>query len=398
MATKKTTRKSSSRSRKKTSKAALEKKRQSANLIGGTVTFVLGLLLFFMALIPGENVWLFFHNTLFGLFGVGGYLFPVLLCICGLIAVLRKEIVKLANKLWQALLVLILFSSAVQVIFVGRFAVGNLGDVLSGLWQDGVQLTGGGVFSVLLGWPLLTAFGQIGASIFLVLVGLLVLLLLTGRSLLDIINTFRQPDDEAAQEYQQAQEELREQKRQLRQQQRQIRREEKLQRKRRQIDIALTEADHQRLQQQKQAKDNENPMLKKPIHQAPVPEVSNNRFDFRQVEEIPKAAAKPEKKTSKQAASQPTAEEQPQDAQLNELVNRAIPKPIQPDLFGDTAKDVPPPASEAPETESCDACAQDCRRQVPEMVEGSVKENVPKHGREQMLRFKISRVKIDGNI
>ena len=81
MATKKTTRKSSSRSRKKTSKAALEKKRQSANLIGGTVTFVLGLLLFFMALIPGENVWLFLHNTLFGLFGVGGYLFPVLLCI-----------------------------------------------------------------------------------------------------------------------------------------------------------------------------------------------------------------------------------------------------------------------------------------------------------------------------
>ena len=355
MATKKTTRKSSSRSRKKTSKAALEKKRQSANLIGGTVTFVLGLLLFFMALIPGENVWLFLHNTLFGLFGVGGYLFPVLLCICGLIAVLRKEIVKLANKLWQALLVLILFSSAVQVIFVGRFAVGNLGDVLSGLWQDGVQLTGGGVFSVLLGWPLLTAFGQIGASIFLVLVGLLVLLLLTGRSLLDIINTFRQPDDEAAQEYQQAQEELREQKRQLRQQQRQIRREEKLQRKRRQIDIALTEADHQRLQQQKQAKDNENPMLKKPIHQAPVPEVSNNRFDFRQVEEIPKAAAKPEKKTSKQAASQPTAEEQPQDAQLNELVNRAIPKPIQPDLSGDTAKEVPPPASEAPETAAAEA-------------------------------------------
>ena len=355
MATKKTTRKSSSRSRKKTSKAALEKKRQSANLIWGTVTFVLGLLLFFMALIPGENVWLFFHNTLFGLFGVGGYLFPVLLCICGLIAVLRKEIVKLANKLWQALLVLILFSSAVQVIFVGRFAVGNLGDVLSGLWQDGVQLTGGGVFSVLLGWPLLTAFGQIGASIFLVLVGLLVLLLLTGRSLLDIINTFRQPDDEAAQEYQQAQEELREQKRQLRQQQRQIRREEKLQRKRRQIDIALTEADHQRLQQQKQAKDNENPMLKKPIHQAPVPEVSNNRFDFRQVEEIPKAAAKPEKKTSKQAASQPTAEEQPQDAQLNELVNRAIPKPIQPDLSGDTAKEVPPPASEAPETAVAEA-------------------------------------------
>ena len=355
MATKKTTRKSSSRSRKKTSKAALEKKRQSANLIGGTVTFVLGLLLFFMALIPGENVWLFLHNTLFGLFGIGGYLFPVLLCICGLIAVLRKEIVKLANKLWQALLVLILFSSAVQVIFVGRFTVGNLGDVLSGLWQDGVQLTGGGVFSVLLGWPLLTAFGQIGASIFLVLVGLLVLLLLTGRSLLDIINTFRQPDDEAAQEYQQAQEELREQKRQLRQQQRQIRREEKLQRKRRQIDIALTEADHQRLQQQKQAKDNENPMLKKPIHQAPVPEVSNNRFDFRQVEEIPKAAAKPEKKTSKQAASQPAAEEQPQDAQLNELVNRAIPKPIQPDLSGNTAKEVPPPASEAPETAAAEA-------------------------------------------
>ena len=244
MATKKTTGKSSSRSKRRTSsrksssKAALEKKRQSTNLIGGTITFVLGLLLLFMALIPGENAWLFLHNTLFGLFGVGGYVLPVLLCICGLIAVLRKEIVKLANKLWQALLVLILFSSAVQVIFVGQFAQGNLGDVLSGLWQDGVQLTGGGVLSVLLGWPLLTAFGQVGASIFLVLVGLLVLLLLTGRSLLDVINTFRQPDDEAAQQYQEAQEELREQKRQLRQQQRQIRREEKLQKKRRQIDIS----------------------------------------------------------------------------------------------------------------------------------------------------------------
>lgn len=61
MATKKTTGKSSSRSKRRTSsrksssKAALEKKRQSTNLIGGTITFVLGLLLLFMALIPGEN-------------------------------------------------------------------------------------------------------------------------------------------------------------------------------------------------------------------------------------------------------------------------------------------------------------------------------------------------------
>lgn len=354
MATKKTTGKSSSRSKRRTSsrksssKAALEKKRQSTNLIGGTITFVLGLLLLFMALIPGENAWLFLHNTLFGLFGVGGYVLPILLCICGLIAVLRKEIVKLANKLWQALLVLILFSSAVQVIFVGQFAQGNLGDVLSGLWQDGVQLTGGGVLSVLLGWPLLTAFGQVGASIFLVLVGLLVLLLLTGRSLLDVINTFRQPDDEAAQQYQEAQEELREQKRQLRQQQRQIRREEKLQKKRRQIDIALTEADHQRLQQQKSAEDTENPMLKKPIHQAPIPKVTNNRFDFRQVEDISETTPPAEQKTEKKSASRPASanppapeEEQPQDAQLNELVKKAIPQPVQPDLSGDTLRETP---------------------------------------------------------
>lgn len=354
MATKKTTGKSSSRSKRRTSsrksssKAALEKKRQSTNLIGGTITFVLGLLLLFMALIPGENAWLFLHNTLFGLFGVGGYVLPVLLCICGLIAVLRKEIVKLANKLWQALLVLILFSSAVQVIFVGQFAQGNLGDVLSGLWQDGVQLTGGGVFSMLLGWPLLAAFGQVGASIFLVLVGLLVLLLLTGRSLLDVINTFRQPDDEAAQQYQEAQEELREQKRQLRQQQRQIRREEKLQKKRRQIDIALTEADHQRLQQQKSAEDTENPMLKKPIHQAPIPKVTNNRFDFRQVEDISETTPPAEQKTEKKSASRPASanppapeEEQPQDAQLNELVKKAIPQPIQPELSGDTLRETP---------------------------------------------------------
>lgn len=354
MATKKTTGKSSSRSKRRTSsrksssKVALEKKRQSTNLIGGTITFVLGLLLLFMALIPGENAWLFLHNTLFGLFGVGGYVLPILLCICGLIAVLRKEIVKLANKLWQALLVLILFSSAVQVIFVGQFAQGNLGDVLSGLWQDGVQLTGGGVFSVLLGWPLLTAFGQVGASIFLVLVGLLVLLLLTGRSLLDVINTFRQPDDEAAQQYQEAQEELREQKRQLRQQQRQIRREEKLQKKRRQIDIALTEADHQRLQQQKSAEDTENPMLKKPIHQAPIPKVTNNRFDFRQVEDISETTPPAEQKTEKKSASRPASanppapeEEQPQDAQLNELVKKAIPQPVQPDLSGDTLRETP---------------------------------------------------------
>lgn len=359
MATKKTTGKSSSRSKRRTSsrksssKAALEKKRQSTNLIGGTITFVLGLLLLFMALIPGENAWLFLHNTLFGLFGVGGYVLPVLFCICGLIAVLRKEIVKLANKLWQALLVLILFSSAVQVIFVGQFAQGNLGDVLSGLWQDGVQLTGGGVFSVLLGWPLLTAFGQVGASIFLVLVGLLVLLLLTGRSLLDVINTFRQPDDEAAQQYQEAQEELREQKRQLRQQQRQIRREEKLQKKRRQIDIALTEADHQRLQQQKSAEDTENPMLKKPIHQAPIPKVTNNRFDFRQVEDISETTPPAEQKTEKKSASRPASanppapeEERPQDAQLNELVKKAIPQPIQPELSGDTLRET---AAQKPE-------------------------------------------------
>ena len=355
MATKKSTRKTSSRSGKRSSsgssKAALEKKKQSANLVGGTVVFILGLLLFFMALIPGENVWLFLHETLFGLFGIGGYLLPILLCICGLIAVLRKETVKLANKLWQALLVLILFSSAVQVIFVGQFVQGDLGAILNGLWQDGIRLTGGGVFSVMLGWPLLTAFGQVGASIFLVLVGLLVLLLLTGRSLLDIINTFRQPDDEAAQQYQQEQEELREQKRQLRQQQRQIRREEKLQRKRRQIDIALTEADHQRLQQQKQGGDGENPMLKKPIHQAPIPKVTNDRFDFRQVEDISEAPVQPEKKKSKTSsqAPEPAEEESPQDAQLNELVNKAIPKPIQPDLSGDTSKEAAPTSQEKSE-------------------------------------------------
>lgn len=55
------------------------KNKTTQNAVGPLFLFGLGLLLFFLVIVPGENIWLWIHNFIFSLFGVCAILLPILL-------------------------------------------------------------------------------------------------------------------------------------------------------------------------------------------------------------------------------------------------------------------------------------------------------------------------------
>ena len=81
----------------KTNSKSKSKSPQSA--IGSLILFGLGMLLFFLVIVPGENIWLWFHNFIFGLFGVCSILLPILLVCISVLEAFGKNVANLKLKI-----------------------------------------------------------------------------------------------------------------------------------------------------------------------------------------------------------------------------------------------------------------------------------------------------------
>lgn len=180
-----------------TSKKAAAAKKQAQNQMRAIVLFALGLLLLAIVFIKGEqgNFWNVLHRSIFGLFGVGGVFVAVTLLYLAILITAEKP---WKGRAFLCFVSVTAFCGALQ-IFVDKTALPSFDDgtyvrdmlmrsIISGM--DGV---GGGLLGTAFGFPLLWLCGQVGSGIIIVILLGVLLMLLSGTTLIGMLRAANRP-------------------------------------------------------------------------------------------------------------------------------------------------------------------------------------------------------------
>lgn len=215
MATKKTTSKTS-RGKKKTAnnnyKSNYEQVQRNKRQISAILLFTVGVFLLAVIAIKGTNLWLGLHNIIYGLFGLAGWLIPIAFIYIAVMATLDKPIGQIKHKIWQTgilvALVCGLFEICSQYPYSTENGVENFFETIAMLFENGIIIKGGGVFSAILGWPLYAACGKTGAIIIISLFLFAFIMLLTGSTLIGFFKGVYKPVKKIEETYVQRREEI----------------------------------------------------------------------------------------------------------------------------------------------------------------------------------------------
>lgn len=167
------------------------------NQIMAVILFAAAILMGCLVLIPGENVWLWLHQQLLGLFGVCAIFWPILLLYIAVVTALDRHDSKMSMKIVLMAVIIILLCAAVYV-FGNQFRDVSFWEELVALYGDGQVRKGAGFFSGLLGIPLASGLGSIGAKIFTLLLLFVAVMILTGTSLIKLFRVVSKPAGAAA--------------------------------------------------------------------------------------------------------------------------------------------------------------------------------------------------------
>lgn len=160
--------------------------------------FALAVFFMFVAIIKTEehNVWFWLNKIMFGLFGICAYIMPVLLGIVAILGAMDKFSGKFAARLTESGF-LVWFICAAMDIFSGVSErlpfVEHVGKSFD---YDGVF---GGVFGAALGHPMYKALGEIGSKITVIILIVVVLMFVTGTTLISAYGMLSKPIRSAGQ-------------------------------------------------------------------------------------------------------------------------------------------------------------------------------------------------------
>ncbi len=189
-------------------KAKYEKRRQSRRQMSAVLLFTVGVLIAAVALIPGTNFWRWCHDFLLGLCGLTIIAVPVSLIYIAVMATLDKSSGEIHNKVWQSAVLVMLICALVEVCQPAPFSGNDFFPVLIRLYDNGAALSGGGLLSALIGWPLYVGCGRVGTIIILVLVLFTFIMLLTGSTLIGLFRGIVKPVKKIEESYAAKREEL----------------------------------------------------------------------------------------------------------------------------------------------------------------------------------------------
>ena len=163
------------------------------NQMRAVVLFACAIFLACLVLVPGDNLWKWAHEAFLGIFGSWAMVWPILMVYVAIVTALEKPRGSISGKVWLSALIIVLFCMT-GYVFSGIlpasgtkfFAyIGSLYTANSGL--------GGGVVGGMLGLPLIRGVGETGAKIIVLLVLFVAMMILTGTTLVNLINAVRRP-------------------------------------------------------------------------------------------------------------------------------------------------------------------------------------------------------------
>lgn len=194
------------------SKKPVNKKNQKHKVqISAIILFGTSLLLGALVLVPGQNIWNILHNIILGIFGFTAYLLPLLLIYISIKVNIDENICSIKPKLIQAGLLLAVLSGFIQTTFIGEYPGENFFDSLINLYTNGEKLQSSGLISSLIGWPLMSACGRVGATIIYIIMAIVLILIFSGNTVVDAFKIFSKPVEHIENEYVRKREEREEQ-------------------------------------------------------------------------------------------------------------------------------------------------------------------------------------------
>ncbi len=169
------------------------KLKNEQNQFWSIILFAAGLLTALMVLITGSAGWHAIHKFLLGMFGIAAFFVPMILVYTAVqIGMERSQKCVAGRAVWGVAL-MFLTSAAIQIFFVGELPGSGFGGQLKELYQDGADLRGGGVASVIIAGVLIHAFGSLGARIITIIMFFVFGMLLSGLGLIEFLKLLARP-------------------------------------------------------------------------------------------------------------------------------------------------------------------------------------------------------------
>ncbi len=182
------------KSSKKTTAAARENRKAQNNAkrqVMSIIWFAVALFLFFVTVIPGENAWNSLHNIIFGIFGVTAFAYPILLGFVAVMYALDKFYGSIYAKVIESTALIVLVSAAVDIFSTTENQ--NFWSYLTNAFANGRMLKSGGFLGALIGHPLELMLGNPGAHITIILLIFVLLMIITGTTLVAFFKLLMQP-------------------------------------------------------------------------------------------------------------------------------------------------------------------------------------------------------------
>ena len=189
------------------SKAEAEKRRRAERVaaqqkrrhdIAAIALFAFGALLFALTITDGAGVWLKLQNAFFGAFGVLAYVIGPIIAAIAVASALEYEIP--IGKGICGVLIFFTADGAIYVFSSTRASSNFIADIRTA-YEMGSIVKGGGGASVIVGRTLEVFCGVSAARILIVMLLFVLVLIITGRSLADLINDARKPIDKIKSAY-----------------------------------------------------------------------------------------------------------------------------------------------------------------------------------------------------
>ena len=182
----------------KNDKKSMTQNEKMKNRVYTISLFVGSLLILFITLVPGENVWHMLHSFILGLFGMSAILWSLLMMYVSITATKGRSIKDIYIKLGVACISIVLFCSLIYVFSVNTTNEhNNFWIEVTTLYQKGSLGEGSGLLGGLPGMLFIFLFGITGARILNILLLFMSVMIFTGLDLLQLFGFISKPVEAA---------------------------------------------------------------------------------------------------------------------------------------------------------------------------------------------------------
>lgn len=188
-----TRKKSTAPKKKPADKPASSAPKNKDNQFWSIILFAVGILVALMTIIKGTAGWRGIHNLLLGMFGLAVFAVPIILIYTSVLIGMEKSQESVAGRAGWGIAMTFLASAVIEIFFVGKVTGHTFSGYLSSLYNNGVDLKGGGVLSIFIAFPLLKIFGNLGAKLFAAILFFVFGMLLSGKGLIDFLKMLGKP-------------------------------------------------------------------------------------------------------------------------------------------------------------------------------------------------------------